>query len=34
MSPYAVLTTILCYYAAMAAVSFLSGRGRGGKDVF
>ena len=33
MSPYAVLATILAYFAAMAAVSFLSSRG-GGKEVF
>ncbi|MBQ9192967.1 MAG: sodium:solute symporter [Bacteroidales bacterium] len=34
MTPYAVLATILAYFAAMAAVSFLSGRGKAGKDVF
>ena len=34
MSPVAVLITILAYFAAMAFVSWLSGRGKGGQDVF
>lgn len=34
MSPAAVLVTILAYFAAMALVSWLSGRGKGGQDVF
>ena len=34
MTPYAVLITILAYFAAMAAVSSLSGRKKDGQDVF
>ena len=34
MSPFAVLITILLYFAAMAAVSWLSGRKKDGEDVF
>ena len=34
MTPYAVLVTILAYFAAMAIVSWLSGRKKDGQDVF
>jgi Na+/proline symporter len=34
MTPYAVLITILAYFAAMAIVSWLSGRKKDGQDVF
>ena len=34
MTPYAVLIAILAYFAAMAAVSSLSGRKKDGQDVF
>ena len=34
MTPYAVLITIMAYFAAMAAVSSLSGRKKDGQDVF
>lgn len=34
MTPYAVLITILAYFAAMALVSWLSGRKKEGQDVF
>ena len=34
MTPYAVLITMLAYFAAMAIVSWLSGRKKDGQDVF
>lgn len=34
MTPFAVLATILAYFAAMALVSWLSGRNKSGQDVF
>ena len=34
MTPFAVLVTILAYFAAMAIVSWLSGRKKDGQDVF
>ena len=34
MTPYAVLATVVAYFAAMAAVTWLSGRRTAGQDVF